>query len=205
MDNTINANVPVLDNNTINVNESMVATAKDKLIKSSGCESLDALVNARTRRSLLLVDTSGSMNDRIRTGETKIDALRNIVNVLVESHPVPVAAFGGSRVTLVSGNEIPNPSGNTPMSSAINYAKLQGANHAVLVTDGASSEYDVLDVARAFGGPIDTFFVGNKDEFGFETARDIAKITGGQFNLADLTAPKQLGAKIAGFLGDGSF
>jgi Mg-chelatase subunit ChlD len=189
---------------TANVNESMIRTAQDKLAKTAGCDSLDALVNARTRRSLLLVDVSGSMIDTCRTGETKIDALRKVVDTLLESHPVPVAAFGGDRVTLVEGR-IPNPAGGTPMASAIRYAKRQGANHAVIVTDGQSGEYDVLDAASEFGGPIDTFYIGGGyDRHGRETAQEIARITGGVFNEADLGAPKQLGSKLRGLLGDGS-
>lgn len=186
------------------VNESLIRTATDKLTKSMGKDSLDDLVASRTRRSLLLCDTSSSMWDRIRTGESKIDALRKVVDTLIETHPVPVAAFSGRSVRLVDGANIPNPHGNTPMASAIRYAKEQGANHAVLVTDGNSSEYDVLDAAARFGGPIDVFYIGDGSDSGFTTAKRIAEITGGVAHLADLGAPKQLGTKIAGLLGDGS-
>src|SRR5580765_5751636 len=140
-------------------------TVTEQLTKTTQRSSLDDLVNARTKRSLLLVDCSGSMDNRIASGERRIDKLRKVVTELRETHPVPVAAFGlggySNTVRLV-GDNIPEPSGGTPMHKAIEFGRVQEANHLVLVTDGEpDSRSHTLDEARKFGGPIDVFFIGD--------------------------------------------
>jgi hypothetical protein len=169
--------------------------------------SLRALVKEREQRSLLLVDVSGSMGDIISSGENrgqrKIDALRKVVATLRETHPVPVAAFGlegyGGTVAMVDG--IPEPQGMTPMHSAFDFGRREGATHLVLVTDGVpDSRQMALDAARNFGGVIDTFYIGDPDAEGAEFLRQIAKLTGGSSNITDLGKPKQLASKIAGLL-----
>lgn len=185
------------------------SSAIDRLTNSLEKGSLSSLVKARTRRSILLVDCSGSMGESIRSGGTKIQAMRRVVSDLRESHPVPVAAFGifkseGGPVKLVE--TIPGAQDMTPIDDAINFAKRQGATHAVLVTDGIpDSETDAFEAARAFGGPIDCFYIGDGHDRGARFCQELASMTGGTANLTDLAKPKELGTKIAGLLGDGSF
>jgi hypothetical protein len=70
-------------------------TALDQLNRSLAKGSLGDLVQARTKRTLLLVDVSGSMAHMIvKTGKRRIDALRGVVADLRSTHNVPVAAFG---------------------------------------------------------------------------------------------------------------
>src|SRR5262245_25988401 len=99
-------------------NELTVTAAIEKLNKSMSRSSLDALVQAKTRRSLLLVDVSGSMDEHTAKGPRKIDALRETAQALRESHPVPMVAFGGRNISVIDTN-IPEPSGGTPMGAAI--------------------------------------------------------------------------------------
>jgi len=87
--------------------DALVRTATDSLTKSLGKSSLDEFLTA-SRRSMMLVDVSSSMNETIRSGGTKIDACRATCDALRESNPVPVAAFGGI-VELV--DRVPHPSG----------------------------------------------------------------------------------------------
>ena len=177
-------------------------TAVDRLNKSLEKSNLDALVQAKTRRSLLLVDCSGSMRDRIRTGERKIDALRKVVVTLREQHPVPVAAFG-ARENVVLVNEVPEPCGSTPLASAIDYGRTEGASHLVVVTDGQpDSETDAFEAARQFKGPVDVFYIGDGNDHGARFSRELAEMTGGSINLTDLGDPKRLVGKIAGLLGE---
>jgi len=185
------------------------ATPADKLAKTQG-KGLRDLVRAKTRRSMLLVDVSGSMDSRIATGERRIEALRKVVATLLKTHPVPVGAFGlPSRrgVGMVDGNHIPEPEGGTPLAEAIEFARTQGANHAVVVTDGMpDNDRAAFDEARQFGGPIDVFFIGDAGEYGAQFCQRLADLTGGTANVTDLGVDeqKQLGTKIAGLLGDGS-
>lgn len=180
--------------------------ARTKLESSLAKGSLSALVKEATQRSLLLADVSESMNDRIRTGERRIDALRKVVATLRETHPVPVAAFGlkdysynGTVVRLVDA--IPEPQGMTPIHKAIDFAKAEGATHIVLVTDGEpDSESLAFEAARNFGGVIDTFFIGNPGGVGARFCQRLAALTGGTSNISDLAKPKELTTKIAGLL-----
>lgn len=185
----------------LTTSEALATVAAQKLNNSLARTSLDELVAARTRRSLLLVDTSGSMADVIRTGERKIDALRKVVSNLRAERHVPVASFN-SRVSLVD-EEIPEPHGGTRMAEAIRFGKSQGANHLALVTDGETYDGAVISEAQAFGGPIDTFYIGEPNTYGASLAQQIAEITGGTATVTDLGNPRQLETTLRGLLGDG--
>jgi hypothetical protein len=181
------------------MSESLVRTATESLTKSLGKSSLDDFLKA-SRRSMMLVDVSSSMNEHIRSGGTKIAACREVCDTLRESNPVPVAAFGGV-VELV--DRVPNPSGGTPLHRGIEFAQGLGADHLVVITDGEpDSESAALAAARAFGGVIDVFYIGNGDDSGSRFAAELAKLTGGSVNLTDLAEPKQLAGRIVGLLGE---
>lgn len=178
-----------------------------KLTKSLARTSLTDLVKSK-RRSLLLVDVSGSMAEGIRTGGRKIDALRTVVTTLRETHPVPVAAFGiggryGAAVALV--DSIPDPSGSTPLAEAIDFGAAEGATHLVVVTDGIpNSESAAFASAEVFGGPVDVFYIGDGNDSGARFSERLAMLTGGSVNLTDLGTPKALAGSIRLLLGDGT-
>jgi len=177
--------------------------ALDALHRSMAKTDLDDLLRG-ARRSLLLLDCSSSMSQRIRSGKRRIDALRDVTNELVKTHPVPMAAFGGHNQVEVVEAPI-EPTGSTPLDVAIEFGHQQGANHLVVVTDGEpNSETAAFNAARAFGGPIDVFYVGDGVGRGVEFAKELARMTGGTFGLSSLDAPKELSSKISGLLGDGS-
>lgn len=196
-------------NNTVNDSTAtdLVAiekTALDKLNRSLEKNDLDEFVRG-ARRSLLLVDCSGSMDTRVRSGERKIDALRKVVSTLRESHPVPVAAFGALGADVQVIDTVPEPSGGTPLHRAIQFGTREGATHLVVVTDGQpDSEGAAFDAAREFGNPIDVFYIGDGNDSGARFATELATRTGGVVNMTDLGQPKQLAAKIRLMLGDGS-
>jgi Mg-chelatase subunit ChlD len=181
--------------------------ALDRLNKSMAKSSLDDLVKAKTRRTLLLVDCSGSMADTIRrTGDRKIDALRKIVDDLRKTHPVPVAAFGvraPGQVEVV--DTVPEPQGGTPLDLAIEFGQAQGATHLIVVTDGeANDEEAAFTAARRFGHQIDVFYIGNGGDRAAKFCAELAKMNGGTSGVTDLGEPKQLASKLAGLIGDGS-
>jgi Mg-chelatase subunit ChlD len=188
-------------------NNELATIAADKLTRSLGKSSLDDLVAARTRRSLLLVDVSGSMGERIQSGERKIDALRKVVATLQETTRFPLAAFGthtAGQVEVV--DVVPEPQGGTPLDLAIDFANAQGATQLVVVTDGEpNDEQAAFSSARRFGGRIDVFYIGNANTRGSRFAAELAAMTGGTCGLTDLGgAPKVLAGKIMLALGDGS-
>jgi len=177
--------------------------ALDRLAKTAKRSSLQDLVQAQTRRSLLLLDCSGSMSALLRTGQRRIDALRDVAHELRQTHPVPLVIFCG-RDHAYLDEVIPEPNGLTPLAHAIHFARVNHANHCVVITDGCpDSEHKALDAARQFGHPIDVFYVGDGNDRGAAFAQQLAAATGGQANVADLAQVKQLTGKIAGLLGDG--
>lgn len=187
------------------------AAALARLDRSLAKGSLSELARA-SRRSMLLADCSGSMADFIGNGQRKIDALRTLHADLTDTHNLPTAAFGietyggNAPIRLMDhGMALPEPSGMTPIHLAIEFAHAQGADHIVLITDGIpDSEDRAFAAARAFGHPIDCFYIGNGRDAGAQFARRLADMTGGSINLTDLTDPKALKAGIIGLLGDGS-
>jgi Mg-chelatase subunit ChlD len=178
--------------------------AAAQLTASAGASSLQSLVRGRVKRSLLLVDASGSMGSLTAKGERKIDVLRKVVKDLREQHPVPVAAFGVPKGVEVV-DIVPEPSGCTPMHSAIDFGAAQGATHLIIVTDGQpDSEARTFEAAARFAKPIDVFYIGDGNDGGADFAKRLAAATGGTANVTDLGAPKQLTSAIAGLLGSGS-
>lgn len=185
-------------------NNALVPTsALDRLKKTAKRSSLDELVSAKTKRSLLLVDYSSSMRQHTKTGERKIDALRDVVDKLRSTHPVPMVAFGAA-IDIVE--KIPEPKGMTPLAEAIDFGAMQEANHLVVVTDGyPDSPNGAYDAADRFGNPIDTFYIGDGNDPGAAFCKELARRTGGQSDITDLTGePKQLAGRIIALIGDGS-
>lgn len=164
------------------------------------------LARTADRNSMLAIDVSGSMGAVLATGLRAIDELRKVATVLRETHPVPMLAFGLTGQHSVSMVEtIPEPGGDTPLAKAITFAKAQNANHLVVISDGMpESQSAALAAARAFGGPIDVFYVGDPGDPGELFLRQLAEATGGNCSYTDLAQdPKLLAGKIAGLLGDG--
>src|SRR3982751_5710515 len=67
--------------------------ALDRLNKSAAKDDLDDFLRG-SRRSLLLLDASSSMEDTGKDGMRRIDALRQIVRDLKKERTFPMAAFG---------------------------------------------------------------------------------------------------------------
>jgi len=185
-------------------------TALDRLKKSAAKDDLDDFLRG-ARRSLLLIDTSSSMTTATRSGRSRIDHLREIVRELRAERNVPTAAFGrfmnedGGYCTVRVVDTVPAPCGMTPLADAIDFGRREGANHLVVIFDGEpDSETAALASAKAFGNPIDVFYVGDPGGSGEFFAQTLATMTGGTFGTADLgRQAKQLTSKIAGLLGDG--
>jgi Mg-chelatase subunit ChlD len=179
-------------------------TALDRLNKTAAASSLDDLIRMN-RRSLMLVDVSGSMGARvIRTGRRRIDELRTVVNDLRSTGDVPVAAFGTYEGVEVVEGEIPEPCGSTPLADAIDFGTDNGATHMVVVTDGVpDSQEDAFGAAARFGNPIDVFFIGDANDIGAKFCKRLAEMTGGKCSLTTLANPKELASQIRGLLGDG--
>lgn len=182
----------------------------EKLSRSLEKRSLHDLVKAKPARSLLLIDVSGSMKESVDErydddAPRKIDALRDVVAALRKTHPVPLVAFGGdidgegTHVGIVG--DVPEPYGGTPLLEAIEFGTAAHATHLVVVSDGRpGNQTGCLQAARQFGGKIDVFYVGPRDDAGAQFLQQLATATGGGCNQTSLGDIKLLTSKIAGLL-----
>ena len=66
------------------------------------------------------------------------------------------------------------------------------------------SEPLTIAAAKAFGKPIEVFYIGNGHDRGAEFAKELGAMNGGSSELSDITKPKELAGKITLLLGDGS-
>ena len=165
--------------------------------------SLKSLVKATAENVMLLIDTSGSMSDRIVGGGSKIEGLRTSVKEIgPKENGVPMIAFGGpydAQVRFVDA--VPDPDGGTPLHVAIPYAKEYGATRLVVVSDGQPDlSEECLLQAKTFGGQIDVVYVGNPGDHGSAFLDELAHLTGGKRHEGNLGDTKKLTGTIIGLL-----
>lgn len=173
-------------------------------------KSLKDLVRAKTAvNPVLLIDVSGSMGLGMRNGKRRIDGLRDTVKEIQSSHrDTRMIAFGMSDFDASSVGfvgTVPEPSGGTPLHTAIAFARKNEIGRAVVISDGIpDSRTHAMEEARSFGGRIDVVFVGNPGEPGEEFLRQLAEATGGTAFTGDLSEPKQLGKGVIALLEGGT-
>lgn len=152
----------------------------------------DSLADVATSRlRFLLLDTSYSMVEY--AGEKrKIDALRDIVRELRENYQLDFRQIVfGEEVSI--REDIPEPSGGTPMHRAFQLAREHNATKVVVVSDGLpDSPVDAYHEAITLGCKIDCFYVGPIPHRGQEFLREIATATGGKYAQGSLGEAKAL-------------
>lgn len=187
-------------------------TLKERLGNSLAKKTLASMVEAKqhadkiaNRKTAILVDVSFSMGDRLMRGGRKIDVLRNVIGELSNAgllSQCPLVAFGlptGSGVGLVT--RIPEPEGGTPLGEAIEYGRLMGANHLIVISDGQpNNQHLATSEAQQFQGPIDVFYCGDPGDAGEAFLKSIARMTSGACETISLDQPKQLESKLKGLL-----
>lgn len=190
------------------INNSSLLKSLGKSLQSG---SLSDLVRVQQDQNIiLLLDVSGSMGDPMRDRDgrnvgPKIKGLRDSVRGIQSEREIPMVAFpfpwngDGKYVT-----EIPNPGGGTPLHEAIDFAKVEKAGRAIVISDGEPDDRQrALQSAKDFGGRIDVVFVGTPGSSGEEFLKMLAEATGGESFTGDLSDPKQLTSKVLGLLGSG--
>lgn len=187
-------------------NELVVPTRTElerKLGGHGAIRSLRELVQkADADGALLLLDCSGSMASVLATGQRAIDALRQVVADVRGSIVVPAAQFGAGPTCYV--DQIPEPSGGTPLAQAIAFGRAERKQHLVVISDGMPDSPDTAMVeARQFGGKIDAIYVGDDGGPGAKFMAELAAVTGGSGSVGDLKDQKMLAASIKGLLGEG--
>lgn len=175
------------------------------LNKSLQVGSLDDLVRVHTDTNIfLLLDCSGSMGYRMRSGKTRITGLRDTVRDVQSEKEMKMVQFGSPEEEATFVTTIPEPCGGTPLHKAINFAKNNGAGRAIVISDGCPDDQSAaMAAAAAFGGRIDCVFVGDPGERGEAFLKSLAQSTGGEMFTGDLSEPLKLAAAVLGLLTDG--
>jgi len=147
--------------------------------------------------TVLVLDTSGSMQEHGATGERRIDALRSVV--------YGIRSRGTAFRQLIFNTDsewsdiITEPTGGTNLAEAFDACRAAGAKHVILVSDGEPDDPTAaLHAAKQLGCPIDVFYVGPE---GHASAQDfmksLAKTTGASVGSVSFA---ELESKIAGVL-----
>lgn len=150
------------------------------------------------RKKLLIIDISGSMNEEIEPGMTKIDAVRDIVKSIIGNKIV----FNSAAALLDINEEIPDPSGNTIMSKAFKLAKSLKYKEAIMLTDGNNVSYDQEIALNEVGEgmlKLQIMYIGTGERPAFLDR--LAAKAGGFCTTEDLKMTKELETKLQLLLG----
>ena len=142
---------------------------------------------AITGDAALILDISGSMNSDCEPGKTKMQALRDVIGGLQGDPAVIIFSYDAR---LATKNTIPlHGTGGTCMAKAINLAKSQGFQRAVMITDGeANDPNETIEAVRNFDLKILYVGPGPKPPFLDRISKDASQ--------EDLKAQKNLTAKV---------
>ncbi len=178
-------------------------------LPASTHSGLAARIKAYKRETgtFLLLDCSGSMDERISREERAIDKVRSVARGLRRDYPTlrqiifPAASSGpGVECAREVTGDIPEPGGTTPLAAAIRLAASLGAMHLFVVSDGEPTDRDgAMQAAHEAKCQIDVCYIGRPGDSGEQFLRELARQHGGSCDTLDLRT-KQLETKIRGFL-----
>jgi len=141
---------------------------------------------------IVIVDTSGSMEDRdSRGGHSRYAVACEELSMLQKNLPGKIAVISFSDNAQFCPGGIPEfPHGGTEMDKALQYVKIADnipGMKFILISDGApADENRTLVVARTFKNKIDVIYVGPEERpFGRDFLQKLANATGGQSITAD--------------------
>ena len=150
---------------------------------------------------VLLLDTSGSMDSPADSpGERRIDALRGVVATLRQKQ----LAFRqlSFNSDFMWTDIVPEPSGGTNLSGALDFVGQIKPEHLIIVSDGEPDSPDAaMASAKKLSCKIDVFFVGPKGSPGDAFLKQLATSTGG---TSEAVSFKELAEKVAGMLSAGT-
>lgn len=163
-----------------------IITLQKKVINKSFAELIAE--RERNKGRCLLLDTSGSMSGQ---------PIRDLCKV-ASDFPTERKFSFNSTCRELRNEDIPGAGGGTAMAAAFSVIKLQGITHAVLVTDGGTTDGEENTLNAAQGLKLDIIFVGRGDPP--DILAKLANQTGGKYGSADLSDTKELASTIKGLL-----
>lgn len=182
---------------------SNLAVLDDSLKKGEALSFTQKLQKQERMDSLkVLLDSSGSMNDRLPTGETAYQAA---VNCLIKLEFAKAIMFGEyvMEKTLDQLRQM-SPGGSTPMFGAIKYAANTESKEVVIISDGQPtddsgmsgqaalylgqgdySQSDIFKFCKEQGIKVNGIFVGTEDDgsYGVGFLKYLSENTGGSYSF----------------------
>lgn len=167
--------------------ESILSQAA-QLPESGALKAIDERLNANSNLSLILLDTSLSMAHYLKSGERKIDILRNAISRPIEVKKIAIAFSSNAQVITGFAN-IPEPNGGTNMEGAIALAATYKPSSTLIISDGVpDSEAKALSAAQKLTGVINCLFIGNEEDTGaIAFMKKLARIGCGQATVCDIS------------------
>lgn len=150
------------------------------LAHRNGAGLAEAFLSADT---IILVDTSGSMNSRDGTSQTRYDRACAELARLQANLQGRIAVFAFSSSCDFCPGGVPTYFGaGTAMATALETVHPADGlvDRFVLISDGApDNALDTLAVARRFTTKIDTVFIGSEGESGADFLRQLSALSDG--------------------------
>lgn len=202
----INGNLHFLD---LLRNEEKIMHLIRKLMKQPATDILGAdtqFTHTSTLNAILLLDISGSMNEKMPDGKSKIEHLQKAVKE-INAEDIAWVAFsddvysGSNGQTIFKKNDrIPDPQGGTELHKGfihlINNRNL-GFEKVILISDGwPFTPEKAISQANNLRIPVDVIYIGT-DEYGKSYMQKLADNTGGKMVVAsDVDLTDSLNAAI---------
>lgn len=137
-------------------------------------------VRKQEEATLLIIDTSSSMNDTAGDGRKKIDTVRNLVSKIKGSRKI---AFNSDISDLGTDNAIGCAGGSTNLSDAFAYIKnnnIHSGKKVILISDGYPDEPEsAIKEAVKLGCPVYIIYIGDEGESGEDFMNRLARATKG--------------------------
>ena len=176
--------------------DSSLEESKKQLRRTSSLR--DIIANSNRKKTVLALDTSGSMSSLCLNGKTRSQSLMDAIKDLPS---LPTITFGlGVHLFDSQSQADLTPNGGTPMQEAIDLAKSEGFTHIIIVTDGQPNDPSGA-LAAAIDLKVDAIYVSDPPVPEF-----LIRLTGGNvgnINIDSQSFAKELTSAIRGLLTQG--
>jgi hypothetical protein len=138
---------------------------------------------------VILIDTSGSMSQTCRGGETKMEILKKaIANIDWQNYQL--ICFNSAVEQISHVDRIPYPSGGTALHIAIKYIQKLYPSQTLIICDGEpDDENQAIEEAKQLSGIISTLYIGDDGNKGeIEFMKKMATMGCGKIYVKDLNA-----------------
>src|SRR5579872_3281205 len=155
--------------------------AQRKITEDPREAKIKARLDDASDEVVLLIDTSGSMNDPIGDmAMHKSEHAQVALDDLLANYPkIRVFAFGSRCVEILNG-KLPWPAGGTDMAGALKSIAHIRPRKTVIISDGMPDNADrAKEAAEKLTGVIDTIYCGPDGHPAISFLRSLCRLSGG--------------------------